>query len=719
MKSIKRIGISLIPVFFIPVILSAQQDEANDSVDVVGLSTAVITGQYSAQSIDKSIFQVEVISQEDIKNQAGNTVADVLSQSLNVLIVPNSQTGNSEVSIMGLDSGYTKVLVDNIPLISDSGLGTGIDLTKINLDNVERIEIVKGAMGVEYGNNALAGVINIITKKSIRNNWKIATNLQEETVGNEYDWYGNNNPTKGKGRHIQALEVSHKITNKWFVSAGFNQNDFQGYWANRKGGKYFKQDSLRGYEWLPKEQITANGLLSYKSGNFSIFYKFNYLNELISYYNPTVIEQPLGDDQRTFVAQNIDYKTNRWLHQLNFSARLFDRIKYAADFSFQKQGRHFSDYLYDIPNRTPFTNPGYQMFASSKALYARGTFSNFIESNWLDFQLGYELDNTSGFRSKMSGLFSKDISKTIETYAGFASAEIKTNLGLSFRPGYRASFSNKFNNQNNYSLSVKYDISTTTDLRIVTGTANRYPNFDELYTYFVDSNHDIRGNENLNPETAFSLSLQWNNRINHHNYKMSYNLSTIFIDNNDRIELAVVNYSPLQNKYINIDKYRAWGISTADRFIFDHFDLSIGASLLGVSKSLSTVMDIEPNDDFRYTFEANLSANYKLRKLKTTLSVYYKYTGRQSEYVLEDDLINAPFYRLGERAGFNLLNLSVRKGFFDDNLEVTIGARNLFDVNSVKNTTLTSSLHSVSTGEQSLFYGRSYFIKLNYNLNFK
>lgn len=719
MNSIRRIGLGVVLLLQFQLSLKAQQDEITDSADVVDLSTAVITGQYSAQSIDKSIYQIEVISLDDIKGQAGNSVADVLSQTLNVLVTPNSQTGNSEVSIMGLDSGYTKVLVDNIPLISDSGLGTGIDLTKINLDNVERIEIVKGAMGVDYGNNALAGVINIITKKSISQKWKITAFLQEETVGGEYDWYGNKNPTKGKGRHIQSLEVSHKISDKWFISAGFNRNDFQGYWGNRKGGKYFRQDSLRGYEWLPKEQINTNGLLSYRTRNFNAFYKFNYLNEQINYYDQMVSEQPLGGNERTFVSQNIDYRTNRWLHQLNINTKLFDRIRYIADFSYQKQERQFRDYLYNIPERTDFTHPDYSVFASSKALYARGTFSNFIDYDWIDFQLGYELDHTEGFRSRISGLFPKDISNTIKNYAGFVSAELKTDVGLSFRPGYRAVFSNKFERQSNYSLSTKYDVSHTTDVRLVAGTANRYPNFDELYTYFVDSNHDIRGNENLKPEKGYSVALQWNNKINHQKFRMSYNLSTIYIDNDDRIELAVINYSPLQNKYINIDKYRAWGISTADRFIFNRFDFSVGASLLGVSKRLATVMDKKPNEDFRYTFEANLSANYKVPKWNTTFSVYYKHSGKQTEYVLENDLVNGPFYRLGERGAFNLLNFSMRKNFFDNALEISLGARNLFDISSVKNTTIASSLHSANTGEQAMFYGRSYFIKLIYNLNFK
>ena len=72
--------------------------------------------------------------------------------------------------LFGLDGEYFKVLIDNVPIINEGGFGNGTDLTLINLDDVERIEIVEGAMGVQYGSNAFTGIINIITKKSSRYN---------------------------------------------------------------------------------------------------------------------------------------------------------------------------------------------------------------------------------------------------------------------------------------------------------------------------------------------------------------------------------------------------------------------------------------------------------------------------------------------------------------------------------------------------------------------
>lgn len=706
----------------------AQIDEEIDSTEIVGLDNIVITGQYSAQSVDKSIYKVEVISSEDIKNFAGNTVADVLNQSLNILIVPSSATGDSQVNIMGFDGEYTKILIDNIPVVGDNGMGVSIDLTKINLDNIERIEIVKGAMGVDYGNSALTGVINIITKKSIQNKWKINALVQEETVNNEYDWYENNGASKGKGRHIQGLEISHNISDKWFASVGLNRNDFQGYWGKRDGAKVTEN---RGYEWQSKETWNANGILSYKSDNFKAFYRVNYLNENIDYISPNAKLESIGGAEQTFISDDDrDYLTERWIHHLNIDTKLFNQVKFLGDFSYQTQNREFRKYSYDIANREIISRGAFNTYASSDAFYSRGTFSNFINNDVFNFQVGYELDNTKGFRSKLSGetsseagnvtggsMFDREINETFGTYAAFASAEIRTNIGLAFRPGIRANFSNRFSNEFNYSLSTMYKLSNSNDLRFVIGTTNRFPNFEELFTYFVDSNHDVRGNENLTPENGYTTSIQWNHKMKDGDFSMTNNINTIYLNLDDRIDLAAVNFSPLQYEYINIDKYQAWGILTDHSFAYQNLNVNLGASLMGYSRRMESNTDVVPEDDFRYTFEANASVNYKIPNWGTVISAYYKYTGKQSQYVLEDAL-GTPYYRLGEQDGFSLLDASIRKSFLKNNLEVTLGARNLLDVTSINNTTRPGATHGEGSGQTMLFYGRSYFLKLNYTLNF-
>ena len=706
-------------------IAGAQQDEPTDSTDVVGLNNVVITGQYSVQSVDKSIYQVEVISAEDIKNQAGNTVADVLNQNLNILIIPDSKSGDSQADIMGLTGDYVKVLVDNIPLVGDSGMGNSIDLTKINLDNVERIEIVKGSMGVDYGNNALGGIINIITKKNVKNKWRANATLQEETVGNEYDWYEGGGISKGKGRHIQALEIGRKISDNWNVSAGVNRNDFQGFWDKRKGKKYMVNDNLRGYEWLPKEQWNAYGILNYHTKNFRAFYKLSYLNEEINYYSSNISQVSLGNGNHTFHADDRDYFTARWAHHLNINSKLFNRILYNGDFSYQTQERKFEDYVYDIPTRAEISRKDELVYLSTKSFYSRGTFSNFLNNQNIGFQVGYEIDNIKGFANEFAGSFGfeDDVDKKINTYAGFASAEFHTNSGLSLRPGFRVSYNNKFDPQYSYSLSAKYDLSQRSNIRAVMGTANRYPNFEELYTHTIDANHEILGDENLMPERGYSTSIQWNHHLKSGNLKLENNISTTYINLDNKIELVNTVPAAANYKYMSLDKFRSWGISTDHRLNWRNLNINLGASVFGTSKSLysnSFSSDNNIEDEFRYTFQANTSANYTIPKWAVTFSVYYKYTGKTTEYVM--DITNSTpentLYRLGEREGFSLMDASVRKGFFKNRFEVTLGARNILDLTSVKNTIIAETGHGEAAPTQALFYGRSYFLKLNYNLEF-
>ena len=198
-------------LLYISLILSnlSYSQETNDKKNKVkDIDEIVVTGQYHQQSVDKSIYQVEVISQEDIKNRAASNISDILSYYLNFNTLPNSKNGDSEASLFGLDGQYFKVLIDNIPMVSDYGMGSNVDLTKINLDNVERIEIVRGSMGTDYGSNSLTGIVNIITRKKINSQWKVSGYVQEETVGKEYDW-------KEQGRHIQSLDISHSLSDKW------------------------------------------------------------------------------------------------------------------------------------------------------------------------------------------------------------------------------------------------------------------------------------------------------------------------------------------------------------------------------------------------------------------------------------------------------------------------------------------------------------------------
>ncbi|MCI3936738.1 TonB-dependent receptor [Chryseobacterium aahli] len=696
------------------VIINAQE---KDSLNQKKIEEVVITGQYMQQSINKSIYKVEVIDAQQIKNMAVTNVAEVLNQNLNILIEPSRGSGNSSANIMGLSGEYTKILIDNIPVVSDEGMGNLVDLTKINVNNIERIEVVKGSMGVEYGNNAVAGVINIITKKNYGKKFTAIASVQEETVGKDYDWF-----KKGNGRHIQSLNLGYKINDNWSVTADINHNDFQGYKGNYNGYKYFSEsnDGNRGYEWQPKDMLTTNGTIRYGKGHTSFFYKLNYLTEKINYYNPLVVEDYLGGGNRTYSSNDIDYNTERWIHQFNIQTKL-GRINYNGDFSYQTQERKSQDYLYDVPNRTELSRDSEKTFFKSDVLYSRGMFSNFLNSEKINFQLGYELDRTKGFADAStfeSNNNGRSIERSIFNYANFLSAEWNVVDWFSFRPGVRLALSDKFDSQYNYSTTFRFRTSENSDIRTVFGTANRFPTYDELYTYVVDNNHDIRGNEALKPEKGYSASVFWDYTTTLSNdWKFNFSASGMYLDVQNRIEDVVVNNSPLQITYLNVDNYRSVLFGGGINVRKGDLSLNAGVSVMGISQSLNSGNISSPND-FNYYAEANFAANYTLQNTKTLFALYYKYTGEQRKYTLRTNAQDAKDpgqYVLGEIGDFNMLNFTLSQPFFKNHLELSLGIKNIFDVTSVRNTVQAGNSHNGPRDQQNLFYGRSYFARLNYN----
>lgn len=671
------------------------------------IQEVVITGQYTPQSIRKSLYKVEVITRDDIQKMAVNNVAEVLNQSLNILIIPEKKNGDSKANIMGLGANYTKVLIDNIPVVGDTGLGSNIDLTKLSLDQIERIEIVNGSMGVEFGNNAIAGVINVITKKSSKKKWAIRGFVQEETVGKEYDWID-----YGKGRHIQSLNISHNVSERWFANISYNRNDFQGFWGQLGGKNYFLQDGKRGYEWQPKEQNNPSFLLRYSSPKTKLFYKADYLSEHITYYNPIVESKNLGGGERTFTAIDRDYFTRRMLHHLNLETLLFDRFTFNADVSYQKQTRENQDYVFDIPARKTLSTQDRNTYYEAETWYSRGTLSHILKKEQINLQLGYEGDITQGFAGWSTASFGgNNVMKKVMSIGVFGSAEIGLTDRWFLRPGFRVNFSDTFRTVPNFSLILKNKTTENSEFRAIVGSSNRNPTFEELFTYFVDSNHDIRGNESLKPENSFSGTLFYSVFSNPTAiYKWNIDFSTMYLMVRDRIDITTINQSPLQFKYLNIDSFQSWGNTVSGKISGKNFGFNAGVSVLGRAQRLES----NPSEKYLYSTEFNASTYYTLPKWKTSFAIYYKGIGK-SYRLAEDKSLGITQQVLQQQKGFSLLDASVSQKIWGEHLDFTFGVRNLFNITQVPTINQSSGAHGNSSPAQLLFYGRSYFGKIQFN----
>ncbi|HIP26112.1 MAG TPA: TonB-dependent receptor [Flavobacteriaceae bacterium] len=697
-------------IFLFAIILTSKlssQEIKKDSIKSNNLDEVVITGQYSKQSIKKSVFDVTVINSKTIEQNAVNNLADLLNQNLNIQIIPNAKEGKSTVSLFGLDGQYFKIMQDGIPMVSEDGFGNNIDLTQINLDNVKQIEIVEGSMGVSYGANAVSGVINIITKTGSNDDWNISISAQEETAGNEFAFFD-------KGKHIQKLHVAHNINDNFYISANIYRDDFAGYLGQRKGKNHFLQDNLRGYEWLPKEQITTKGLINYSKEDLRITYKVGFFKAFLNKYDAAVVRV---NNTTTGVVdllslEDNDFLTNRMSHDIIVNSKIGKRVNFNFYSAYQEQIKKVRRVIYNLNLRTP-NNAAYKNYLYRKTYFSKAIFNHFTTNKPFDFELGIEYNLVDGFGSSVASIINTvDIKEKFSNFDMFASAEYNIGDRMLFRPGIRYSIQSKFKNQFQYSLSSRYLLKNNFTLRNVIGSSYRTPTFDELYTYFVDGTHNVTGNENLISERSYSINTTLKKVSYFNKGKLTNKLKIGFLNVKDRIDLAVVYTEPeLAYKYINVDNHTSVDYSLENKLQYKAISIQLNGTLLGVSQNTN---NIQESKDFLYTLILNSNLSYYFKKINSSFNVSYKYNGEQSEFLInsDGDLVKNTLN------SYSWMDASFKTSFLKKKLETTMGARNLFNVVRVNSSyTNSSNTHSINSGSRLMGYGRSYFIKLKYKLN--
>lgn len=120
----------------------------------------VVTGTRTAKQIESNPIATDVVTSESISSASRLRLDNVLNEELGMVLVEDHGKG---IQIQGLDPDYALILVNGEPLIGRNG---GIlDVRRLAMGNIKRVEVVKGPSSSLYGSNALAGVINLITNE--------------------------------------------------------------------------------------------------------------------------------------------------------------------------------------------------------------------------------------------------------------------------------------------------------------------------------------------------------------------------------------------------------------------------------------------------------------------------------------------------------------------------------------------------------------------------
>jgi len=163
---------------FILSLLVALPVWAEDSIEI---KEVIVSAARIEEPAEETTSDVIVVKGEDIKKMNVESMPDVLRDIAGLNLVQNGGAGKlATVILRGGSSTHTSVMIDGVKVKSTT---TGsFDLSGINVDDIERIEIIKGPQSTLYGSEAMAGVINIITKKG-KGKTKIETSLEAGSYG--------------------------------------------------------------------------------------------------------------------------------------------------------------------------------------------------------------------------------------------------------------------------------------------------------------------------------------------------------------------------------------------------------------------------------------------------------------------------------------------------------------------------------------------------------
>ncbi|MBS1772534.1 MAG: TonB-dependent receptor [Bacteroidetes bacterium] len=647
------------------------------------LNDVVVTGLTSPVKLKDALSNYQVIPRAVIQAQGAVTLNDVLKNQLNMNINNDNVLG-ANISMQGMQGDKVKILIDGIAV---NGRENGnISLSQINLNNVERIEIVQGPMSVVYGSDALGGVINIITKKQ-QNKFGLSLNTYLETI-DKYNFGGN---------------LSIPVNTRNQITLGGGRNFFQG-WHNIDVPVSYNGDTIntsRNYLFKPCEQYFGNFAYTYTApSKFKVSLASDFLKEKISDKGSLVVWDPfLG----CYAFDNYYYTT-----------RSNNRLTTEGDIGKSGHWQMQNAYVYYNRIRTqlkkdmvsmqeiPTLGSGDQDTSKFEDITSRGTYNDKLGQ--IDYTAGYDVNLQYAHSLKIYGKYA-DI-KDYALYTNIAYHIIKEKLTT--QVGLRGSYNSKYDAPLVPSANVLLSPNNKLQLRASYANGFRAPSLKELFLDFVDVNHNVQGNPLLKTEKSnhFQLSGSYQAYQSSKNYLQLIN--TVYYNSvSNGITLVKVNTDPNNNEYKYVNASH----------------LSNLTNTLQADGQLQNI-HFQAGYSYRYTFEEsgqyaafsvnelNAMLQYNWKKTGLNFNVFYKYFGTQP-YIYYSIDGNASIN--GTQDAYHMCDASVQKKLFGGLFDITAGVKNIFDIRQPKiNGFVTSSAHG--GGAAGNLFPRSAFTSITYNI---
>lgn len=635
---------------------TAAQQPTQQSETTIQLNEVVVTGTGTAHSQKDAPVQTEVISGATLRQYAGRNVEDVLSGLSASLTVSSGDMG-SNLQINGLKNDYILILIDGKRINGD--VGGQNDLSRINLQNVERIELVKGAVSSLYGSDAIGGVINFIMKKN-RDKLQVSNSTR---VGS----YGEINQHNDVGFQHGKLNS--------LTSFAFKHTD---------GWRNTTQEWYRGTLYENSVTKTAN-----KSSNYTVAQEFTYtpskqlqLTASASYYEkwtnrPTGVPQLRRTD---FYYRNQSYGTGA---RYNLRGRnyltadvSFDKYDYYYDYTSREYSEYFDDngdrIIYFTGDRVLQTSQR-RLLGNVKGVFylsSQHTLSAGVEYIWDKLVSPFRLSNDKATAYSLSGYVQEEwnITKQFNITAGLRVGKHRT-FGQTITP----------------KISALYKLGKF-DLRATYSNGYKAPTIKELYYHYyatiMSKYKAYYGNADLKPQKSnyYSVGLTYhapNVKLSltgyHNSIRHMIALRTIDTSYEDR-QLLIEETM----KYLNLSKGRTYGLDVSVEVSLP-YRIKLGGSyaLLSAKEQRS---DDETAEDYmkyrpinatsRHNVSVKASWDTQIEKYKLGITLTGRYQSRR--FYLTD----------GDAKGYQLWRLNTSHSILDTKrwkLNANAGVDNLFN----------------------------------------
>ena len=359
---------------------------------------------------DETPASVSVLTAQDFEIKQTERVADALRSVPGLSVVQSGAAGQlTSVFIRGLRSEHTQVLIDGVPI--NQGLAGLFNFADLTIDNIERIEVVRGPQSTVYGPRALAGVIQIFTKEG-----GAPPQTSASFEGGSYGTFRETLTTSG-----QVGQVDYSL--------GGSRLDTDN---ARPNNQYRLWNFVGNVGWSPNEQLRISSLFTYSRADTG---------------NPNTIFDPKSVD---------NFLTERWLIAPHFDWRPSDEWEHKLIFAYDEE-RQVND-----PNEDGFVGP-------TRALFTRLTIdyqNNFRPAKWLTLVSGFFFSQVSAaqerpFVSQDFGPQPTFIGDYTQERAVFLEATATPLPGLNLVAGGRYDHFNQFGGIWTYRFAGSYRIAPT------------------------------------------------------------------------------------------------------------------------------------------------------------------------------------------------------------------------------------------------------------------